>query len=83
MSDLKDMDSTKTHMYLPLMLFLYLKTVDKSNTYTLAVAGYKFVVLPEPFVIHLNHPEAAWDGPSIQEQLVCLFYIYNFSLFYY
>lgn len=43
---------------------------DKNtHTYTLAVAGYKFAVLPSPFVIHLNHPEAAWDGPSIQQQL--------------
>jgi len=43
---------------------------DKNtHSYTLAVAGYSFYVLPESFVIHLNHPEAAWDGPSIQKQL--------------
>lgn len=43
---------------------------DKNtHSYALAVAGYRFVVLPQPFVIHLNHEVAAWDGPSIQDQL--------------
>lgn len=43
---------------------------DKNtHTYALAVAGYTFEVLPDAFVIHLNHEVADWDGPSIQDQL--------------
>jgi len=34
---------------------------DKSShSYELAVAGFKLIVLPEPFIIHKNHPSPAW-----------------------
>jgi len=39
-----------------------------SHVFVLAVAGYTFNVLPEPFVIHLNHETADWDGGNLLEQ---------------
>jgi len=34
---------------------------DKSShAYELAVAGFTFTVLPDPFIIHKNHPTPAW-----------------------
>lgn len=39
-----------------------------SHVFTLATSGYDFVVLPEPFVIHLNHETADWDGGNLLEQ---------------
>lgn len=43
---------------------------DKNtHVFALATAGYRFFVLPEPFVIHLNHDQGDWDGGSIQTQL--------------
>lgn len=43
---------------------------DKNtHAFVLAAAGFNYKVLSDAFVIHMNHPEAAWDGPSIQHQL--------------
>jgi len=43
---------------------------DKNtHAFALAVVGYHFIVLPELFAIHLNHPRADWDGGDIQQQL--------------
>jgi len=43
---------------------------DKNtHVFSLAVAGYTFTVLPDPFVIHLNHEVTVWDGPDISSQL--------------
>lgn len=39
-----------------------------SHVFTLATYGYDFVVLPDPFVIHLNHETADWDGGNLLEQ---------------
>jgi len=40
-----------------------------SHTFTMAVQGYKFLVLPEAFIIHINHPESSWEGPSLRNQI--------------
>jgi len=43
---------------------------DKNtHVFALAAAGYQFFVLPDPFIIHVNHEVVQWDGPSIQDQL--------------
>lgn len=46
---------------------------DKSShAYELAVAGFKFTVLPEVFIIHKNHPSPGWrsgQGSSTAWQL--------------
>lgn len=39
-----------------------------SHVFTLATAGYDFIVLPDPFVIHMNHETADWDGGNLLEQ---------------
>lgn len=42
---------------------------DKNfHTWHLALAGYSFWVLPDVFVVHINHPVASWDGPSHNQQ---------------
>jgi hypothetical protein len=42
---------------------------DKNfHAYHLALAGYQFWVLPDQFVVHVNHPSTSWDGPSHHEQ---------------
>ncbi|KAF2075262.1 hypothetical protein CYY_003438 [Polysphondylium violaceum] len=43
---------------------------DKNtHAFVMAVQGYRFMVLPNAFIIHINHPESSWDGPSITDQL--------------
>eukprot|EP01133_Synstelium_polycarpum_P011011 gene11011-12832_t len=39
-----------------------------SHVFSMAVAGYDFVVLPHAFIIHINHPTSSWEGPSLNEQ---------------
>lgn len=39
-----------------------------SHVFTLATYGYEFIVLPDPFVIHMNHETADWDGGNLLEQ---------------
>ena len=34
----------------------------------MALAGYSFWVLPDAFVIHIDHTETTWDGPSHHDQ---------------
>eukprot|EP00026_Physarum_polycephalum_P011009 Phypoly_transcript_11200.p1 GENE.Phypoly_transcript_11200~~Phypoly_transcript_11200.p1 ORF type:complete len:366 (+),score=38.93 Phypoly_transcript_11200:29-1126(+) len=42
---------------------------DKSShAYELAVAGFKFTVLPDPFIIHKNHPSPAWRSGQGSEE---------------
>eukprot|EP01132_Coremiostelium_polycephalum_P006742 gene6742-8359_t len=40
-----------------------------SHTWTMAVQGYRFTVLPRAYIVHINHPESSWYGPSLDEQL--------------
>jgi len=38
---------------------------DKNtHSFTMAVNGYHFIVLPDVFVIHMNHEHQNWDGPD-------------------
>eukprot|EP01132_Coremiostelium_polycephalum_P000424 gene424-536_t len=39
-----------------------------SHTFQMAVQGYKFIVLPHAFIIHINHPASSWEGPSHRDQ---------------
>ncbi|EGG17693.1 putative glycosyltransferase [Cavenderia fasciculata] len=38
-----------------------------SQVFTMAAQGFKFMVL-QAFIIHINHPAASWEGPSLDEQ---------------
>ncbi|EGC28356.1 hypothetical protein DICPUDRAFT_51901 [Dictyostelium purpureum] len=39
-----------------------------SHAFSMAVEGFRFVVLPESFIIHVNHKSSSWEGPSLDEQ---------------
>ncbi|EFA86299.1 putative glycosyltransferase [Heterostelium album PN500] len=39
-----------------------------SHVFTMAVSGYRFIVLPNAFIIHINHPTSTWEGPRLDEQ---------------
>ena len=41
-----------------------------SHALHVAYAGFTFIVAPESFVIHIEHPIATWGGASISSQLV-------------
>ncbi|KYQ88174.1 putative glycosyltransferase [Tieghemostelium lacteum] len=40
-----------------------------SHSFVLAVSGYRFIVLPHAFIIHINHESSNWQGPSVKDQL--------------
>ncbi|EFA82247.1 putative glycosyltransferase [Heterostelium album PN500] len=43
-----------------------------SQVFGMAVKGFKFVVLPECWIVHMNHPKQVWEGTdSYDEQMVC------------
>lgn len=43
---------------------------DKSShTYEVAIAGFKFLVLPDPFIIHKDHPSPAWRSDQGSEEV--------------
>jgi len=39
-----------------------------SHTLVMAMQGYRFIVLPEAFIIHINHQESTWEGPKQKQQ---------------
>ncbi|KAN0029252.1 hypothetical protein ACTFIV_011135 [Dictyostelium citrinum] len=39
-----------------------------SHAFSMAVEGFHFVVLPDSFIIHVNHSPSSWEGPSLDEQ---------------
>ncbi|KAF2073052.1 hypothetical protein CYY_005635 [Polysphondylium violaceum] len=41
------------------------------NTHTLMMAlqGFRFLVLPEAYIVHINHRESTWEGPKQHQQL--------------
>eukprot|EP01133_Synstelium_polycarpum_P008443 gene8443-9932_t len=41
-----------------------------SHTFGMAVQGFKFMVLPNAWIVHMNHPKQVWDGTdSFDEQM--------------
>eukprot|EP01132_Coremiostelium_polycephalum_P009281 gene9281-11376_t len=42
-----------------------------SHTFGMAAAGFKFIVLPEGWIVHMDHPTKAWEGTdTYSEQMV-------------
>lgn len=42
---------------------------DKNtHSFAMAAKGFHFLTLPHAFMIHINHPESSWQGPSQRDQ---------------